>query len=188
MKQLKLAVALALVLGCTQAFAAAPILVVEPGVDGFNIETGAFNGSSYEISKIVFDFTGTTTTDSSYIVINGAPSLINPPAGGTATFFGSGAVFGFDFTSFNTFETFSFNWDPASAIDAAYAGTGLDFIGGTVTAYTTNGLYKGTFSLVGTGPDVSAELSPIPVPEPMTSTTMLLGLGILGMIARRRFS
>jgi hypothetical protein len=188
MKQLsKFAVALSLAFGCSQAFAAASIFVTEPGGDGFNIETGGFNGSSYEISKIVFDFSSTTTTDGSYLVIDGSPFSVNAPSGGTATFFGSGAVFGFNFTGFNTFDTFSFKWDPDSAINGDYGASGIDFIGGIVKAYTTNGgLYTGSFQLVGSGPDVAAALSP--VPEPVTSASFLAGLGLLGLIAARRRS
>jgi hypothetical protein len=192
MKQLsKLAVAMSMAVGCSQAFAAASIFVVEPGSDGFNIHTAAFNGSSYDITKLVFDFTTTVTSDASHLVIDGSPSSIGAPAGGTATFFGSGAVFGFDFTSFNSFESFNFQWDPDSAINGAYGATGADFIGGTVTAFTTNGLYKGTFELVGTGPDVAAGLAPYTssvVPEPMTGASLLAGLGVLGLVARRRRS
>ncbi len=189
MKQIsKLAVAVSLAFACSQAFAAASIFVTEPGGDGFNIETGGFNGSSYEITKIVFDFSSTITADGSSLVIDGAPDSITNPAGGTATFFGSGSVFGFNFTGFNTFETFSFKWDPDSALNGNYGATGLDFIGGVVKAYTTNGLYTGSFQLVGNGPDVSAALSPSPVPEPVTSATFLAGLGLLGLIAARRRS
>ncbi|WP_029147320.1 PEP-CTERM sorting domain-containing protein [Methylophilus sp. 5] len=190
MKQFsKFAVAMAMAVGCTQAFAAASIFVTEPGADGFNIQTVAFNGSSYDITKIVFDFSSTLTGDGSHVVIDGSPFSVSAPAGGTATFFGSGAVFGFDFTSFNSFDVFTFKWDPDSAISGAYGATGLDFIGGTVTAFTTSGLYKGTFELVGNGPDVSAQLSPyVPVPEPLTSASLLAGLGVLGLAGRRRRS
>lgn len=185
MKQFsKLAVAVALAVGTTQALAAGSIIVSEPGGDGFNIQTGGFNGSSFDITQIVFDFSGTTTADGSYLVIDGSPTSINAPAGGSATFFGSGAVFGFNFTSFSTFETFSFSWDPDSAIDGSYGASGLDFIGGVVTAYTSGGQYAGTFQLVGSGPDVTALLSP--VPEPLTSASLLAGLGVLGLARRRR--
>lgn len=187
MKQLsKFAVALSLAFGCSQAFAAASIFVTEPGGDGFNIETGGFNGSSYEITKIVFDFSSTITADGSSLIIDGTPTSVTNPSGGTATFFGSGSVFGFDFTSFNTFETFSFKWDPDSALNGSYGATGVDFIGGIVTAYTTNGLYSGSFQLVGGGPDVAAALTP--VPEPVSSASFLAGLGLLGLIAARRRS
>ena len=189
MKQLsKFAVALSLAFGCTQAFAAASIFVTEPGGDGFHIETGGFNGSSYEITKLVFDFSTTITSDGSALVIDGTPTSVTNPSGGTAAFFGGGSVFGFNFTSFNTFDTFSFTWDPDSASNPDFGATGIDFIGGIVTAYTTNGLYSGSFQLVGSGPDVAAALSPSPVPEPVTSATLLAGLGLLGLIAARRRS
>ena len=52
MKQLhKAALAAALALG-TLASANASIIITEPGVDGFNIETLAFNGSSYTITAV----------------------------------------------------------------------------------------------------------------------------------------
>lgn len=181
------ALAAALALG-TLASANASIIITEPGVDGFNIETLAFNGSSYDITKLTFDFTGTTTGDASHIVIDGSPLSITAPAGGTATFFGSGAVFGFDFTSFNSFDTFKFKWDPDSAISGAYGATGLDFIGATITAVTTGGVFKGTFAKVGNTPDVAAMLSPVTpaVPEAESLALALAGLAAVGGIAARR--
>lgn len=184
MKQLrKAALAAALALGA-QASAFASIIITEPGADGFNIETLAFNGSSYDITKLTFDFSGTTTGDASNIVIDGSPLSITAPAGGTATFFGSGAVFGFDFTGFNTFDSFKFKWDPDSAISGSYGATGLDFIGATITAVTTGGTYSGTFAKVGNTPDVSAVLSP--VPEAESFALALVGLAVVGGVAARR--
>ena len=185
MKQVRNAALSALLaLAGAQAMAFGPIMVTEPGADGFNIETMAFNGSSYDITQLTFDFTGTTTTDASYIVIDGLPLSITAPAGGTATFFGSGAVFGFNFTSFNTFDTFKFKWDPDSAINGSYGATGLDFIGATVTAVTTGGTYTGKFVKVGATPDVSAVLSP--VPEAESFALALAGLAVVGGVAARR--
>jgi hypothetical protein len=185
MKQVRNAALSALLaLAGAQAMAFGPIMVTEPGADGFNIETMAFNGSSYDITQLTFDFTGTTTTDASNIVIDGLPMSITAPAGGTATFFGSGAVFGFNFTSFNTFDTFKFKWDPDSAINGSYGATGLDFIGATVTAVTTNGTYSGKFVKVGATPDVSAVLSP--VPEAESFALALAGLAVVGGVAARR--
>jgi len=185
MKQVRNAALSALLaLAGAQAMAFGPIMVTEPGADGFNIETMAFNGSSYDITQLTFDFTGTTTTDASNIVIDGLPMSITAPAGGTATFFGSGAVFGFNFTSFNTFDTFKFKWDPDSALSGSYGATGLDFIGATVTAVTTNGTYSGKFVKVGATPDVSAVLSP--VPEAESFALALAGLAVVGGVAARR--
>lgn len=184
MKQLRqVALAAGLALAGANAMAFGSILVTEPGGDAFNIQTLAFNGSSFDISQLTFDFTGTTTTDNSYLVIDGSPWNVVAPAGGTATFFGSGAVFGFNFTSFNTFDTFSFKWDPDSAISGSYGATAGDFVGGVVTAVTSNGLYTGTFTSVVGSPDVAAVLSP--VPEAESYALALAGLAVVGLVARR---
>ncbi|MCB5187364.1 PEPxxWA-CTERM sorting domain-containing protein [Methylobacillus caricis] len=185
MKLRHIALAVSFALVSSQAMANGSIFVTEPGADGFNIETLGFNGSSYLITQITFDFSSTTTSDGSYLVIDGSPISITPPAGGTATFFGSGAVFGFNFTSFDTFDVFKFSWDPDSAIDGSYGATSFDFIGGVVTAWTDNGLvYTGTFAQVGFTPDVAAVLTP--VPEPSSYALMLAGIGLLGIAMRRK--
>ena len=167
------------------AQAAGSIFATEPGADGFNINTKIFNGSSYEITKLTFDFTDSHTTDGSRIVIDGIPT-ITAPDGGSASFFGSGSIFGFNFTGFTTFEKFGFKWDPDSAINGNYVATGFDFIGASVTAVTTGGTYFGKFERVGGTPDVTASLSPLPVPEPESYALALVGLGIMGVVARRR--
>lgn len=166
------------------SLAQASILVSEPGADGFNIETMVLNGSSFDITSLTFDFTNTVTGDNSFIVIDGSPLSITPPAGGTATFFGSGAVFGFNFTSFNSFDTFKFKWDPDSNVSGSYGATGLDFVGAKITAQTTNGLYSGVMAKVNGSPDVAAVLTP--VPEPETYALVIGGLATVGALARRR--
>lgn len=187
MKLRNLVFALSLGFASTQAFAFGSILVSEPGADGFSINTLAFNGSSYDVTKLTFDFSTSSTTDGSYLVIDGSPFSINAPSGGTATFFGSGAHFGFTFTNFNTFDVFSFSWDPDSAINSGYGATSLDFVGAKVTAETSNGLvYFGTFTQVGFTPDVTAVL--VPVPEPSSYAMLGLGLAMLGFTAKRRNS
>lgn len=168
------------------AHAAGSIFVSEPGADGFNINTKVFNGSSYAITKLTFDFTSSLTKDGSHIVIDGSPFDITAPVGGSASFFGSGAVFGFDFTEFNTFEKFSFAWDPDSAISGAYGATGLDFIGAKITAVTTGGTYSGMFERVGSTLDVTASLMPSPIPEPESYGLALAGVALLALSARRK--
>jgi hypothetical protein len=166
------------------ALPAGSIFVTEPGADGFTTQTMGFNGSSYTISKITFDFTPTTTLDGGKIVIDGSPFGVTAPAGGTATFFGSGSVFGFNFTSFDTFDIFSFGWDPDSTLSGNYGATSLDFIGAKVTAVTSNGLYVGSFERVGTTLDVAASLSP--VPESQTLALALAGVMTLGFLGRQK--
>lgn len=175
---------LILAAGMTAGLAQASILVTEPGADGFNIETLILNGSSFDITKLTFDFSDTVTGDNSFLIIDGSPLSTTAPAGGTATFFGSGAVFGFDFTSFNTGDVFKFKWDPDSNVSGAYGATGLDFLGAKVTALTTNGTYSGVFTKHAGTPDVHALLSP--VPEPETYALVLGGLLTVGALARRR--
>jgi len=185
MKQFRnVALAATLALAGAQAMASGSIFVTEPGADGFNIETLVFNGSSFDITKLTFDFSGTHTGDNSHIVIDGSPLSLVAPTGGTATFFGSGAVFGFNFTSFNSFDTFKFKWDPDSAVSGAYGATGLDFLGAVVTAVTSNGIYQGTFTKVLGSPDVSAILAP--VPEAESVALAVAGLAVVGGLARRR--
>lgn len=185
MKHLRTAATAAIVaLSSAHAMAFGSIFVTEPGADVFNIETLAFNGSSYPITKLTFDFSGTTTTDNSFLIIDGSPLSVVAPAGGTATFFGSGAVFGFDFTSFDSFDSFKFKWDPDSAVSGSYGATAADFVGGVVTAVTDNGIYQGTFTKVLGSPDVAAILSP--VPEAESFALALAGLAVVGGVAARR--
>lgn len=169
----------------TTSLAQASIYISEPGSNGFNVQTSIFNGSSFDITKITFDFSSTSTLDFSNIVIDAAGAYgITAPAGGSATYFGSGAVFGFNFTSFNTADLFKFRWDPDSAVDDEYGATGLDFIGAKVTAVTTNGTYSGLFVRSGNSLDVFAVLTP--VPEASTYAMTLAGLLTIGALARRR--
>ena len=173
----------ALGLGAAGAgWASGPILVSEPGSDGFNIETMVFNGSSFDLMRLSFDFTHTLTSDGGHLVIDGSPLSLTSPSGGSATFFGGGSVFGFDFTGFNTFDTFKFKWDPDSSLSGAYGATGIDFVGARVTADTSAGVYAGNFGRVGDTADVSAVLSPVPEP----AAYLLALAGVLMLVAQRR--
>lgn len=173
----KLLFLIAFTLLSTSAFANGSILVTEPGDDGLTIKTSVFNNSSYDIIKLNFDFTSTRTTDGSYIVIDDTPYEMTGPFGGTAVFSGSGSIFDFTFTSFNTSDSFNFEWDPDSAIDGVYGATGLDFVGAKVIAETTGGIYFGTFLQAGNTLAVTATLSP--VPEPSRVALFVCGLILL---------
>lgn len=186
MKHFKTLLVAAALAASTGAYAAGSILVSEPGSSPFNIETGIFNGSSYDIQSLTFDFTGIQGVDGGNIVIDGSPLSVSAPAGTTATFFGSGAVFGFNFTGFDTFKAVTFKWDPDTTFNAEYGATGLDFLNATVTAVTSGGTFSGKFALVAGTPDVVASLSP--VPEPSTLALFACGLGVAGVVAARRRS
>jgi hypothetical protein len=184
MNHLKTFISAAGLLAAAASQAGGAILVTEPSGDGFGINTGIVNGSSFDISKLTFDFTTSHTADGGHIVIGGSPS-VTAPAGGTATFFGGGAVLGFTYTGFSTFGTSKFSWDPDSNFDSSHGATGLDFVGGKVTAITSGGgVYTGTFARVGTSLDVTASLAP--VPEPATYALMVGGLLAVGALTRRR--
>ena len=169
------------------SLAQASIFVSEPGKNGFNVETQIFNGSSFDITKITFDFTNTHTLDLSHIVIDPEGADVTASPGGTVTYFGSGSVFGFNFTNFSSGSLFKFAWDPDSATNDEYGGTGLDFIGATITAVTSNGIYSGVFARSGNTLDVFAVLSPAAaVPEASSYAMVLAGLLTVGALARRR--
>ncbi|HIV71915.1 MAG TPA: PEP-CTERM sorting domain-containing protein [Candidatus Aquabacterium excrementipullorum] len=182
-KTLLAAAALATTMGAQAATGS--ILVSEPGEDGFNIQTGILNGSSYSILSITFDFSSNLAEDGGTLIIDGSPLSVSTPAGTTASFFGAGtSVFGFNFSGFDSFKTVTFKWDPDSTFSTSYGATGLDFINATVTAVTTGGTFSGKFEQVLGTPDVVASLSP--VPEPSTWAMFACGLGVAGVVAARR--
>lgn len=185
MKHVKTLLAAAALAASAGAHATGSILVSEPGGDGFNIETGILNGSSFSIQSLTFDFTGILGDDGEQLLIDGSPLSISTPAGTTASFFGANSsVFGFNFTGFDTFKVVTFKWDPDTLLDSSYGATGLDFINATVTAVTSGGTFTGKFAQVLGTPDVVASLSP--VPEPSTWAMFAVGLGLAGAAAARR--
>lgn len=164
----------------------AAIMVYEPGDDGFNIETFANNDSPYTIQSLTFDFSATLTGDGGQLIIDGSPLSISGPAGGSATFFGSGSIFGFTFTGFDPGEIFSFKWDPDSTFSGAYGATSLDFLGGIVTALTSGGVLSGEFQLLSSDTlDVTAVLA-AEVPEP--GSYALLMAALLAIAFSRRIA
>lgn len=184
MNLLKLVVSASFVLTSSQAFAYGSILVSEPYLDGI-YETYVFNGSSYAITKITFDFT--TTFHGRYITADGAPFSITAPEGGTATFFTDGGKFGFTFTSFDPFDKFKFHWNPISLADPSYEVYSGDFVNGLVHAVVEPGYdYVGRFSHVSFTHDLAASLVATLLPEPSTYASLGLGLALLGFAARRK--
>lgn len=171
---------------CLGAQAANSIVVTEPGDDGYKISTNVVNTIGFEILSLTFDFTGVKASDGSQLIIDGSPLSTSGSSGVTSSFFGSGAVFGFDFTGFTNNQTFTFAWDPDSLLNSNYGATGLDFINGKVTAVTSGGTFSGTFAQVMGSPDVAAVMTVSSVPEASTTATMALGLAAIGLVAARR--
>lgn len=181
MKMIKIAALVStLVLTAT---ANAGVITVSNSASDFSILTSVENNYGL-VSSMTFDFSNTHTSDGSYTVIDGSPFSVSAPFG-TAVFVPtSPSLFGFNFTGFGAGNTFSFGWDPDSAINGSYGATGNpDFVGAVVTAVTDSGVLKGTIAYNGRDL-VFANLAP--VPEPETYAMLLAGLGILGATARRQ--
>ena len=180
---LKAAVAALALLG---AAAASATTVVTP-VNGSLINTTITNDSG-TMSMIRFDLSNTVTMDGSQAVFGGlyGAAGFTPPGGSTyALVGGAGAtVFGFDFTSFNAGQSFTFGWDPDSADNSSYGALPQDLVGTIITAVIDGGPnLRGVWALDGAG-NLDTVLTP--VPETETYALMLAGLAIVAGVARRR--
>ena len=180
---LKAAVAALALLGA----AAVSASTVFTPLNGSLINTTITNDSG-TMSMIRFDLGNTVTMDGSQAVFGGLYGAAGfTPAGGStyALVGGAGAtVFGFDFTSFNAGQSFSFGWDPDSAINPNYGALPKDLVGTVVTASFDGGpAMRGVLAL-----DASGNLGTVllAVPEPETYALMLAGLAIVAGVARRR--
>ena len=120
------------------------------------------------------------------IVFGGAFNLSNPP-GGTATGFGvqNDLLFGFNFTGFNTGESFGFSWDPDIATDLNYGAMLSEAVGTVVTLVTSGGTVSGTMQLDRQGNLFALIDSPTPEPAYIALISLaLLGLGLSRRKAR----
>lgn len=172
------------------AGATGSILLANPGpLTSFNFDTVSFNGTSGDIVKLTIDLTN-TLCGSEACVFGGLNSMdVSGLGGGTASLFGSAgdSVFGFTFTGYNPYETFRFSWDPDTASNSSYGAVVGQFVGAKATADVSFGgsIVKYGDTVAAVGPDVAANLAPVPVPEPSTYALMLAGLAGVGAIARR---
>lgn len=157
-------------------------------LNGSVIDTTIANDSG-TISSVMFDFTNTITSDGSHVVFGG---LVDPPlpfftpGGGSYSLVGAegDTTFGFNFSGFGSGKSFSFRWDPDSAINGIYGALPKDLVGTKVSAVVAGGPdLRGVMSLDTAG-NVGVTLAA--VPEPETYALMLAGLGVLGMVSRRR--
>jgi hypothetical protein len=133
---------------------------------------------------VTFDTSGTVSIgDGTPLIFGGIVGTPTDPAGGTSAVFGAlgGTSFGFDFTSFNNGESFSFAWDPDIASNAGYGAIISELAGTLVTLDTTGGTVMGALGIVG---DQLIVVIASPAPEP--GSLALVGLGILALAALRR--
>ncbi|QOJ24872.1 MAG: PEP-CTERM sorting domain-containing protein [Gammaproteobacteria bacterium] len=185
--------------GVSYASPAGSITVTNPGPLGsFSINTAAFDGTSGQIEKLTFDLSGTHCTDGGSCILGeslvfggsgGGTFIFDPAANGTSSLFGAvgSTVFGFDFTGFDSLDVFQFSWDPDVASNGGYGAIVAELAGTVITASVRFAdssvlVYSGTMGIV--GPDVAANL--VPVPEPETYAMLLAGLGVLGFAGYRR--
>ena len=184
--------------GVSYASPAGSITVTNPGpLSSFGINTAAFDGTSGQIEKLTFDLSGTHCINAGCIPgeslvfggSGGGSFIYDPAANGTSALFGAvgSTVFGFDFTGYDSLDLFQFSWDPDVASNGGYGATVADLAGTVITAsvrFADNSVlvYSGEMGIV--GPDVAANL--VPVPEPETYAMLLAGLGLLGFVGYRR--
>jgi PEP-CTERM motif len=131
------------------------------------------------ISKITYSLQDSYVIDSSNPIFN----VVNP-AGGTSTYFVNGSfnAFGFNFTSFDVGDSFSFSWDPDKVGDPSYGAIISELAGTQVTLVTGAGTLNGTMVIDPTQNHLVTVFSQ--VPEPLT--LMLLGLGLVGVASLRK--
>lgn len=185
--------------GVSYASPAGSITVTNPGPLGsFSFNTAAFDGASGRIEKLTFDLSGTHCVDGGSCILGeslvfggsgGGSFAYDPEANGTSSLFGAvgSTIFGFDFTGFDPLNVFAFSWDPDVASNGGYGAIVAELAGTVITASVrfdggTVLTYSGTMGIV--GPDVAANL--VPVPEPETYAMLLAGLGLIGFAGYRR--
>lgn len=187
----KLIVGLSLLAVASSAQAGVITVTTGGPLDSYSINTSITNDDGFDLLRVTFDLSG-TSMGSSQLVIDGVAGYFGEvaPAGGTAIYFqedplgGGYSTFGFDFTSFNHGDTFSFSWDPDVPSSDAFGAIVSQTAGMAVTFVTSGGTVNGVMEIF--GDDVTATVaSPTSVPEP-GSTLLLFGVGLVALKAWRK--
>ncbi len=146
-----------------------------------DINLSILNNDGFDLLKVTFDL----STTSKPLVFGGSFNL-SGPAGGAATGFGvqNDSLWGFEFTGFNSGESFSFSWDPDIASNDSYGATVGEQDGMGITLETSGGTVSGKLVIVNN--DHLEAIIASPVSEPETTALIAVGLGFAGLVGRRR--
>lgn len=170
--------------------AAGTFTVYSPSsTDSTDITLNILNNDGFDLLKVTFDTSNTTALGGGggALVFGGFVGTPTDPAGGTSTGFGviNSTTFGFDFTGFNSGESFSFAWDPDTATDSAYGAVIAELAGTIVTLSTSGGDVMGTLDVVDR---VLTVTIPSPAPEPGTLALIAMAMLVLAVVRRRMSS